>query len=255
VIALEDLMATNAKKTYLITGGTTGIGLATAQLLTADGASVIITGRNPKTLAAAREALPNAIVLQSDAGDVNAAKGLGLEVRRHVDRIDGVLLNAGIAKFNPFEEATVEQFDDIFNVNVRGLYFQLQSLLPVLKNPSTVVLTSSISASESMAGSSVYSASKAAVTSFGKVLAVELAPRGIRVNTLSPGPIDTPILHKVLGDKDTVKQFQDEISSKTLRKRLGTSEDVARAARFLLTEESSNIIGSDLVIDGGLKLN
>lgn len=255
VIALEDLMATNAKKTYLITGGTTGIGLATAQLLTADGASVIITGRNPKTLASAREALPNAIVLQSDAGDVNAAKGLGLEVRRHVDRIDGVLLNAGIAKFNPFEEATVEQFDDIFNVNVRGLYFQLQSLLPVLKNPSTVVLTSSISASESMAGSSVYSASKAAVTSFGKVLAVELAPRGIRVNTLSPGPIDTPILHKVLGDTNTVKQFQDEISSKTLRKRLGTSEDVARAARFLLTEESSNIIGSDLVIDGGLKLN
>ena len=93
------------------------------------------------------------------------------------------------------------------------------------------------------------------MTSFGKVLAVELAPRGIRVNTLSPGPIDTPIMQKVLGDAGTVKQFQDEISGKTLRKRLGTSEDVARAARFLLTDESSNIIGSDLVIDGGYKLS
>jgi NAD(P)-dependent dehydrogenase (short-subunit alcohol dehydrogenase family) len=247
-------MATNAKKTYLITGGTTGIGLATAQLLAADGASVIITGRNPKTLAAAREVLPKAIVLQSDAADVKAAKELGLEVRRHVDRIDGVLLNAGVAKFATFDEVTVEHFDEIFNVNVRGLYFQLQSLLPVLKNPSTVVLTSSISASEAMAGTSVYSATKAAVTSFGKVLAVELAPRGIRVNTLSPGPIDTPIMQKVLGDADSVKQFQTEISGKTLIKRLGTSEEVARAARFLLTDDSSNIVGADLVIDGGMTL-
>lgn len=247
-------MSTNAKKTYLITGGTTGIGLATAQLLAADGANLILTGRNPKTLASARELLPNAITLQSDSGDIDAARGLGLEVRRHVDRIDGVLLNAGIADFRTLEEVSVEHFDAIFNVNVRGLFFQLQSLLPVLKNPSTVVLTSSVSATGSMAGTSVYSASKAAVTSFGRVLAVELAPRGIRVNTLSPGPIATPIMAKVLGDEGAVKQFQAEVSAKTLLNRVGTADEVARAARFLLTDESSNIVGADLVIDGGFKV-
>ena len=246
-------MSTNLqKKTYLVTGGTTGIGLATAQLLSSEGAQVIVTGRNPKTLNAARELLPNAIVIQSDAGDLNASKGLGLEIRRHVDRIDGAFLNAGVASFKPFEEATPEHYDEIFNVNVRGLYFQLQSLLPVLKNPSSVVLTSSISASEAMSGSSVYAASKAAVTSFGKVLAFELAPRGIRVNTVSPGPIETPIFGKVLGGAlEAVNQFRADISAKTLIKRVGTADEVARAARFLLTDESSNIVGADLVIDGG----
>ncbi|MFL6550354.1 MAG: SDR family oxidoreductase [Povalibacter sp.] len=250
-------MSTNLqKKIFLVTGGTTGIGLATAQLLTNDGAQVIVTGRNPATLAAAREALPKAIVLQSDAADVNAAKNLGLELRRHVDKIDGAFLNAGVATFLPVEEVTVEHYDETFNVNVRGLYFQLQSLLPLLRNPSSVVLTSSIADSEALPGASIYSATKAAVTSIGKVLAVELAPRGVRVNTLSPGPIDTPILQKAIGgNADAVKQFESDVAAKTLVKRLGTSEEVARAARFLLTDESTNIIGTNLVIDGGYKLH
>ena len=162
-------------KTVLITGGTTGIGLATAQLLIAQGAKVIITGRNPETLEAARKALPEAIVLSSDAGDLASAQALGSEVKKHAAKIDGAFLNAGIAAFVPFEAVPPSGYEEMFNVNVRGLYFQLQSLLPLLNSPSSVVFTSSIAASTAMAGASIYSATKAAVVSLGLTLAVELA--------------------------------------------------------------------------------
>lgn len=243
-------------KTILITGGTTGIGLATAQLLTADGAKVIVTGRNPETLASAKKILPDAVVLSSDAGDLNSALALGGDAKKYADRLDGAFLNAGIGSFPPFETVTPQQYDDMFNVNVRGLYFELQSLLPLLSNPSSVVFTSSIAGSLAMAGTSIYSATKAAVISLGKTLAVELAPRGVRVNVLSPGPIDTPILGKTGLPPEQIKGFVDSIVAKSLFKRIGTAEEVARAARFLLSEEeSSNITGTELVIDGGVRLN
>jgi NAD(P)-dependent dehydrogenase (short-subunit alcohol dehydrogenase family) len=242
-------------KTILITGGTTGIGLATAQLLSADGAKVIVTGRNPETLAAAKKVLTDVVVLPSDSGDLAAVLALGGEVKKYVDHLDGVFLNAGIAMFAPLEAATPKNYDDMFNVNVRGLYFQLQSLLPVLGNSSSVVFTSSIAGSIAFAGTSIYSATKAAVISLGKTLAVELAPRGIRVNVLSPGPIDTPILNKTGLPPDQLKGFEEAIVSKSLLKRFGTSDEVARAARFLLSEDSSNITGTELIIDGGVRLN
>jgi NAD(P)-dependent dehydrogenase (short-subunit alcohol dehydrogenase family) len=143
----------------------------------------------------------------------------------------------------------------VFNVNVRGLFFQLQSLLPLLANPSSVVFTSSIAGSIALAGASIYSATKAAVISLGKTLAVELAPRGVRVNVLSPGPIDTPILKKVGLPADQQKGFEESFAAKSLLKRFGTSDEVARAARFLLSEDSSNITGTELIIDGGVRLN
>ena len=138
-------------KTVLITGGTTGIGLATAQLLSAEGAKVIVTGRNPETLASAKKILGDVVVLPSDSADLAAAQGLGDEIRTFADHLDGAFLNAGIATFAPFEAATPKNFDDMFNVNVRGLYFQLQSLLPLLANPSSVVFTSSIAGSGAFA--------------------------------------------------------------------------------------------------------
>jgi NAD(P)-dependent dehydrogenase (short-subunit alcohol dehydrogenase family) len=241
-------------KNILITGGTTGIGLATAQLLSADGANVIVTGRNPETLAAAKKILSGAVVLASDAGDLTAALALGDDVKKHAVHLDGVFLNAGIGTFLPIEQVTPKIFDDIFNVNVRGLYFQLQSLLPLLNNPSSVVFNSSIAGSLGMAGSSVYSATKAAVISLGKTLAVELAGWGVRINVLSPGPIDTPILKKAGLPLEQQKAFEEQMVSKSLLKRFGTSEEVARAARFLLSEDSSNIIGTELIIDGGVRL-
>ena len=241
-------------KTILITGGTTGIGLATAQLLSAEGAKVIVTGRNPETLASAKKTLSDAVVLRSDSGDLAAAQALGDEIKTFADHLDGAFLNAGIGSFPPFAAATPNNFDDMFNVNVRGLYFQLQSLLPLLGNPSSVVFTGSVTGSVAWAGTLIYAATKAAIISLGKTLAVELAPRGVRVNVLSPGPIDTPILKKLGLPADQEKGFVEMLAAKSLFKRRGTSDEVARTARFLLSEDSSDITGTELLIDGGVRL-
>jgi NAD(P)-dependent dehydrogenase (short-subunit alcohol dehydrogenase family) len=240
-------------KTILITGGTTGIGLATAQLLQSEGAQVIVTGRNEKTLAEARSLLgPKAIVIRSDSASIADAQALGAEVKKHVKRLDGAFLNAGIAQFGPIADMTPELFDAQFNVNVRGLYFQLQSLLDVLANPSTVVLTSSTVARLGRPGTSVYSATKAAVTSLGKTLAVELAPRGIRLNTLSPGPIKTPIFGKMGAPSAAdIAALEETLAKGTVLKRLGTVEEMAKAARYLLSEDSGFAIGQELLVDGG----
>jgi NAD(P)-dependent dehydrogenase (short-subunit alcohol dehydrogenase family) len=184
-----------------------------------------------------------------------AAQALAGEVKKYVGHLDGVFLNAGIGSFAPIEAVTPKNYDDMFNVNVRGLYFELQSLLPLLRDPSSVVFTSSIAGSIAFATSSIDSATKAAVISLGETLAVELAPRGIRVNVLSPGPIDTPILNKTGFPPDQQKAFKETIVAKTLLKRMGTADEVARSTRFLLSEDSSNITGTELIIDGGARLN
>lgn len=242
-------------KTILITGGTTGIGLATAQLLQAEGARVLVTGRNPETLAAARATLgANAVVIASDSGSLADAQGLGATVQKHAAKLDGVFLNAGIAQFGPFEALTPKHFDDMFNVNVRGLYFQLQSLLPVLANPSSVVLTASVAADLAMATTSIYAATKAAVVSLGRSLAVELAPRGVRLNTVSPGPIVTPIYGKLGLPAEAVKGFEEAIAAQSLFKRFGTASEVAKLTRFLLSEDSSYVVGVNYTIDGGVRL-
>ncbi|MEZ0276534.1 MAG: SDR family oxidoreductase [Roseimicrobium sp.] len=243
-------------KTILITGGTTGIGLATAQLLSAEGAKVIVTGRNPETLAAAKNLLPKGtVILKSDAGSLSDAQALGEEVKKHAAKLDGVFLNAGVAQFGPLEAATPQEYDYMYNINVRGPFFQLQSLLPLLANPSTVVFTSSIAGSIGFPGTSLYSGTKAAIISFGKTLAVELAPRGIRVNVLSPGPIETPIMKKLNLPAEAQQGFEESTVAKSLLKRLGTSEEVAKLARFLLSEDSSFIVGSEMIIDGGVRLS
>jgi NAD(P)-dependent dehydrogenase (short-subunit alcohol dehydrogenase family) len=242
-------------KTILITGGTTGIGLATAQLLQAEGARVLVTGRNPETLAAARATLgAKAVVITSDSGSLADAQGLGAAVQKHAAKLDGVFLNAGIGQFGPIEAMTPKHFDDMFNVNVRGLYFQLQSLLPVLANPSTVVLNASVVAELGMATTSIYAATKAAVVSLGKSLAVEFAPRGIRVNTISPGPITTPIYGKLGLPAEAQKGFEDHMAAQSLFKRFGTADEVAKLARFLLSDDSSYIVGVNVTVDGGVRL-
>ena len=242
-------------QTILITGGTTGIGLATAQLLRADGARVIVTGRNPETLAAARTTLgAKAIVIASDSGSLADAQNLGTEIKKHTAQLDGVFLNAGIGQFGPIEAMTPKHFDDMFGVNVRGLYFQLQSLLPLLANPSAVLLNASVVAELGFPATSLYSATKAAVVSFGKSLAVELAPRGVRLNTLSPGPIATPIYGKLGFPAEAQKGFEDSMAAQSLFKRFGTADEVAKLARFLLSSDSSFIVGENVTVDGGVRL-
>lgn len=242
-------------QTLLVTGGTTGIGLATAQLLAADGARVIVTGRNPETLAAARHALPStALVVKSDSGSLADTQALGATLRQHgVTRLDGAFLNAGIGKFGPIDTATPQDFEDQFNVNVRGPYFQIQSLLPLLANPSAIVINASVVAGVNFEHASIYSATKAAVVSLGRSLGAELASRGIRVNTLSPGPIETPIFGKLGLDPAAAKGLIDSLGQGTLLKRAGRPEEIAKLARFLLSEESSFIIGEDIVADGGVR--
>lgn len=238
-------------KNILITGGTTGIGLATAQLLLSEGANVIITGRNPSTLAAAKEALQGrALVLKSDSASLADAQDLGNRIREHVSTLHGAFLNAGVAQFAPLDQASPKHFQDMFAINVQGPYFQLQSLLPLLANPSSVVLTASVVAQLGLPGSSVYSATKAAVVSLGKTLAVELAPGGIRVNTVSPGPVETPIFGKMGIGEETTSTFAQQ----TLAKRMGRPEEVAKLARFLLSEDSGYVIGSDFLVEGGIRL-
>lgn len=241
-------------KTILITGGTTGIGLATAQLLSAEGAKVIVTGRNPETLAAAQQLLPaGSVIIKSDSASIDDAQALGSEVRKHVAKIDGAFLNAGVGQFGPVEAMTPKQFDDMFNVNVRGPYFQLQALLPLLANPSAVVINASVVAGINFDHASIYAATKAAVVSLGKTLGSELAARGIRVNTLSPGPVHTPIYGKLGLAEDVRQQLVDSLSSGTLLKRAGHPGEIAKLARFLLSEDSSFIVGEDVVIDGGVR--
>ncbi len=242
-------------ETILITGGTTGIGLATAQHLQAQGARVIVTGRNPETLAAARTALgANAVALASDSASLADAQGLGSAIQQHAAKLDGVFLNAGIGQFGPIEAMTPQHFDDMFNVNVRGVFFQLQSLLPLLANPSSVVLNASVVAQLGLPHTSIYSATKAAVISLGKTLAAELAPRGIRLNTISPGPITTPIYGKLGFPADAQKGFEDSMAAQALLKRFGTADEVAKLAHFLLSGDSSYITGAEFLIDGGLRL-
>lgn len=242
-------------QTILITGGTTGIGLATAQLLSAEGAKVLVTGRNPATLAAAQKLLPaGVVILKSDSGSLADAQALGAEVAKHASKLDGVFLNAGIGQFGPIEAMTPQHYDDMFNVNVRGPYFQLQSLLPFLANPSAVVLNASVVAELGFPTTSLYSATKAAIVSFGKSLAVELAPRGIRINTLSPGPIQTPIYGKLGFPAEAQKGFEDNMAAQSLFKRFGTPGEVAKLARFLLSSDSSYLVGENINIDGGVRL-
>ena len=242
-------------QTILITGGTTGIGLATAQLLQAQGARVLVTGRNPETLAAARATLgADAIVLASDSASLTDAQGIGAAVQKHAAKLDGVFLNAGIGQFGPIEAMTPKHFDDMFNVNVRGLFFQLQSLLPLLVNPSSVVFNASVVAQLGFPTTSLYSATKAAVVSLGKSLAVELAPRGIRINTISPGPIATPIYNKLGFPAEAQKGFEDAMAAQSLLKRFGTADEVAKLVRFLLSADSSFIVGEEIVVDGGVRL-
>jgi len=236
-------------KTALVTGGTSGIGLETAREFLAEGARVAVTGRNPAALEAARKELGDKLlIIPSDAGDVPSQKKVAETIRQEFGRLDILFLNAGVVEMAPLEAWDEDTLDRSFNTNFKGPFFLIQSLLPLFKNPASIVLMTSINSHIGMPNSSVYSATKGALLSLARTLSGELISRGIRVNAISGGPIATPLYQKLgMGDPE-LKALESQIPAK----RLGRPSEVAAAVVFFASDESAFTIGSELVIDGGM---
>lgn len=245
----------NGKRT-LITGGTSGIGMATAKQFLAEGARVIITGVNPESITKARAELGSEVlVLAADSASVQAQRELAEAVKSHFGQLDVAFLNAGVSVWRPIEEWDEAAFDQSFSINVKGPYFLVQALLPVFANPASVILNTSINAHVGAARSSVYAATKAAFLSLSKTLSSELLPRGVRVNAVSPGPVETPLYDK-LGIPDAYReQVNKDIAATIPFGRFGKPEEVAKAVVYLASDESAWTIGSEIVVDGGRTLN
>lgn len=240
-------------KRTLITGGSSGIGLETARQFLREGARVAITGSNADTLAAAREQLgPEVLALRSDAGDIQAQSLLAHTLKETWGGVDAVFINAGVAEFKPLEAFDATAFDRTMAINLRGPYFLIQALLPLLANPSSIVLNTSINAHIGMPNSSVYAASKAALLSLARTLSGELIGRGIRVNAVSPGPVTTPIFGKLGLPADQVQGLAQQIQAQIPLGRFGNPVEIAKAVVFLASDESTFTVGSELIIDGGM---
>ncbi len=249
-------MSDHTNKIYLVTGGTTGIGAATVAALAEAGAKVIATGRNPETLERARKSLPqNVELVASDAGNVDDIKKLAAHVKQSYGTLDGVVLNAGIAPFMPLEAWDEATYDQLFGVNVKGPFFLVQQLSAILAEGASVVFNTSVVHDVGMAGAGVYGATKGALRSLIRGLSVELAPRGIRVNAVAPGPIATPIYDKLGMPKEEVDGFQAHMTSRIPLGRFGTAAHVASAFSYLLSPQAGFITGEELYVDGGLRNN
>jgi NAD(P)-dependent dehydrogenase (short-subunit alcohol dehydrogenase family) len=241
-------------KIAIITGGNSGIGFATAAELSSKGAKVIVTGRNKESLAKAETEL-NVTGIQADQTDLQSIDKLVEQVSSQFGKVDIVFLNAGIAAFAPLDLASEDHYDSIMNVNVKGVYFTIQKLLPILNDGASIILNTSVNAHLGMPNSSVYAASKAAVLSLNKVFAVELASRKIRVNAVSPGPVETPIYGKLGLSKEEVEGFGNVLGEKILLKRFAQADEIAKTVSFLASNDASFITGAEIVVDGGLTVN
>lgn len=240
-------------KIALITGGTTGIGFATAQLFKNEGARVIVTGHNPKTVEDAQKALgPNALVVASDASSLADADALMEIISEKFGRLDILFANAGTVQFAPVEQVDERFFDRQFDLNVKGLFFTVKKSLKLLSDGGAVLLNASVASCKGFAGASIYSATKAAVRSFGRTLAAELAPRRIRVVTISPGPIATALFSKLEMPKEAVDAIAAGWVEGVALKRIGRPEEIANLALFLASDEASFITGTEVFADGGL---
>ena len=240
-------------KTILITGGTTGIGLATARVFHAEGYAVLITGQNPDTLAAAQHTLPgDVVVLRADARSITDAEKVAAELRQRFGKVDVAFLNAGIGRMLPIEAIDEATFDEHFDVNVKGQFFTLQKILPLLGQGSSVIFNGALGAELGLANWSVYSATKGALLSMVRALSAELAPRGIRVNAVSPGPIDTPAFSKLGLPAEMLGALKQGVAARAPLGRFGSGEEVARVVAFLASPAASYITGINLPVDGGL---
>ena len=240
-------------KVAVITGGNSGIGFATAQLFIAEGAQVLITGRKKEAVDKAVAELGTAAKgIVSDTGSMTDIKQLQAQVAAIHPSIDILFLNAGIAKFSPVENADEAFFDEQFNINVKGSFFTIQQLLPLLKDGSSIVLNTSINAHIGMPNASIYAASKAAQLTLIKNLSAELIGRKIRVNAVSPGPVGTPLYGKLGLSEEQLSNTASSILSNIPIGRFGTPEEIAKVALFLASDDSTFLLGAELIADGGM---
>ena len=240
-------------KVALVTGGNSGIGLATAKRFVSEGAYVFITGRRQKELdTAVKEIGKNVTAVQGDVSKLADLDRLFAQIKKEKGNLDIVFANAGVAKYAALGEITEEFYDSIFDINVKGLLFTVQKALPLLRDGAAIVLNASIVASKGFSSNSVYSASKSAVRSFARTWTTDLKDRGIRVNAVSPGPIDTPGLRELFASSETGQARNKMISQAVPLGRLGTPDEIAQAVVFLASDDASYITGVELFVDGGI---
>src|SRR5206468_9612262 len=240
-------------KIALITGGNSGIGLAAAKQFVNEGAYVFITGRREPELAqAVKEIGRNVTGLQGDVSNLGDLDRLFAQIKREKGKLDIVFANAGIAKYAPFGTITEELYDSIFDINVKGLLFTVQKALPLMPDGASIILNASIVASKGFSSNSVYSATKAAVRSFARTWTTDLKDRRIRVNAVSPGPIETPGLKDLADSTGAGEQRLQMLANSAPLGRLGTPNEIAKAVVFLASDDSSYITGTELFVDGGM---
>jgi NAD(P)-dependent dehydrogenase (short-subunit alcohol dehydrogenase family) len=239
-------------KTALVTGGSSGIGLATARLLLAEGGRVAVTGRDPKTLEAARKELgPHALVIRSDASNLKDLTALAGEVEKVLGGLDLAFLNAGIARFTPYDQVTEEEWDSVLDTNLRGVFFAIQRLSKLVRPGGSFVLNTSVAQTRAFPTTAAYAATKAGLRALARTLSAELLPRGVRVNAVCPGPITTPIFGKLGLPQEAADAFTKQLAETNPMRRFGTPDEVAHAVLFLAVE-ATYTVGCELPVDGGV---
>src|SRR5579864_822678 len=246
-------MARLTGKVAVVTGGNSGIGLATAKRFREEGAKVVISGRDQRTLDEAVKTIGGEVVaVRADVAKLTDLDKLYKTVAEKFGRIDVLFANAGIAKFAPLAESTEALYDETFNINVKGVYFTIQKALPLLNDGASIIINSSVASESGVADTSIYSATKAAIRSFARTLTTELVGRGIRINVVSPGPIHTPIFGRNGLSQDQIDDVSRMLVSKVPMNRFGEPEEVADTVLFLASPEASYITGVDINVDGGM---
>ncbi len=239
-------------KIALITGGSSGIGLATAKEFVSEGAYVFMTGRRESELnAAVKEIGSNVTAVQGDVSKLDDLDRLFAQIKQEKGKLDIVFANAGIAKYAPLGQTSEELFDSIFDINVKGTFFTVQKALPLLSDGAAIIVTSSVVGSKGLSSNSVYSATKAALRSFARTWTTDLKARRIRVNAVSPGTIDTPGLNDLLASAEAGQERVKMISNAVPLGRFGRPEEIAKAVVFLASDDSSYVAGAELFVDGG----
>jgi NAD(P)-dependent dehydrogenase (short-subunit alcohol dehydrogenase family) len=240
-------------KIALVTGGNSGIGLATAKQFVNEGAHVFITGRRDAELAAAAKQIgKNVSAVRGDVSNLSDLDRLFAQIKSEKDRLDVVFANAGVARYGRLGEISEELYDSIFDINVKGVVFTVQKALPLMPDGAAIILNSSIVGSKGFSANSIYSATKAAVRSFARTWTTDLKDRRIRVNAISPGSIDTPGLSDLLASSEVGDQRKKMISASVPLGRFGTAEEIAKAVVFLASDDSSYVTGIELFVDGGI---